>query len=145
VSYVSAAVESALVFIHLLCGNWAVAISLFALALKILMFPIQLYGFRQKRDGKKSVWPLLISLAQIPVFLAVYRVLLALPTFSGGGLVWLAALVFGVFAFAQQRLFPTEGMKPEVARVLKFTPILSLVVMLTLRLAWSSTTLLAAS
>ncbi len=48
-SYLTSVVESTIQFFHSALGDWALAIFLLALNLKVILLPIQYFNFKQQR------------------------------------------------------------------------------------------------
>ncbi|CAN5515426.1 hypothetical protein BH10BDE1_BH10BDE1_13970 [soil metagenome] len=117
-----------------------------AIAEKHKKDPLRIYqesASLKRRIGVKTAWTFITSLAPLPIFFSVYRVFAATPPLMTGGFAWITSfaapdafyilpLVVALAAFGQQTLFPASGVKPEMARVMRFMPVVSLIFMITL-------------
>ena len=108
--------------------------------------PIRLYqesASLKQRSGVKTAWSFVTSLVPLPIFFSVYRVFATVPSIMIGGFAWITSfaapdpiyilpLIVALAAFGQQTLFPASTVKPELARVMRFMPIVSLIFMISL-------------
>lgn len=117
-----------------------------AIAEKHQKNPLRIYqesASLKQRSGVKTAWTFVTSLAPLPIFFSVYRVFATVPSIMIGGFAWIPSfaapdplyilpLIVAIAAFGQQTLFPAGGVKPEMARVMRFMPVASLIFMVTL-------------
>ena len=165
-------------YFHLVFGDWALAIIVLALAVRLILLPLQIFNFVQqkrlgfiqpeidrlaeeyksdpllafrkvaalkKRNGIRTWTSLILSFAQIPIFLGMYQAISSARDFAGAAFLWISSLaspdvlyllplIVAVTTYLQFKQKGASGITspPSAVKMGKLLPVINFLFMATL-------------
>ena len=168
ITFIAKPMFSVLAFLYQVVHNWGVAIILFVILVRLILFPltyrgmVSMYKMKEmapkmkelkekygkdpqkfqmkmmelyKKEGANPLGGCLPMLLQIPIFFAIYRVLINAIELKGASFLWIHDLssmdpyfilpvLMGLTMYMHQRVTPNNFTDPMQEKIFKFLPVI---------------------